>query len=137
MQGLHGVYARFAWGVCKICMRPKGTHEVGQLSAGGLHVVCVKFACGVNELCRVSDTCAAARVDAVRHNIYLVRLSHLANASGFYEVRQHKGGLLYPPLALQVLPLLAPVPGDRYTVTVCLHQPTVITPLRYAWISQQ
>ena len=59
--------------------------------------------------------------------MYLVGLSHLADAGGLYEVRQHKGGLLNTPLALQVLPLLAPMPGDRYTVTVCLQQPTAVT----------
>jgi len=52
---------------------------------------------------------------------YLVSLPHLANASGLNEVWQHKGGLLNAPLALQVLPLLAPMPGHRHTVTVGLH----------------
>ena len=52
---------------------------------------------------------------------YLIGLPHLANASGLNEVWQHKGGLLNAPLALQVLPLLAPMPGHRHTVTVGLH----------------
>ena len=72
-------------------MRRRHANEVGQLSARGLHVVCVRVCMGhlraFAALTTASDTCTAARVYAVKHDIYLVCLSHLANASGFYEVR--------------------------------------------------
>lgn len=53
---------------------------------------------------------------------YLVSLSHLTDARGLNEVRQHERWLLNTPFALQVLPLLTPMPGHRYTVPVRLHQ---------------
>lgn len=51
----------------------------------------------------------------------LVSLSHLANTSSLDEVWQHKGGLLDTSFALEVLPLLTPVPGYRYAVPVSLY----------------
>ena len=55
---------------------------------------------------------------------YLLRvcLSHLANAGGLNELWELKRRLLKTSLALQVLPLLTPMPWHWNSVPVCLQQ---------------
>ena len=70
--------------------------------------------------CGAQDTAENHKQGA--QDTHLIGLSHLPNSSGLNKIWQHKGGLLNTTLALEVLPLLTPMPGHRYTVTVGLRQ---------------